>query len=169
MVYITLHRLRIHCSGWEWNFAEFLKITLLEIENDDSGESESESVASIHPQILSESPHMSLLPFFLTLCIMFKSRATQLSTMLCQPVCPSVGWLVSWSISHTWRFYIFCILLLHCSCPSALVTSNAAPAHPHATGVAVNPALVILTENILQFVVGSFFSWVWKDMVWQKN
>ena len=122
MVYITLQRLRIQthnflsivneCSGWEWNLAESLKITLLEIENDDSGESESESVASIHPQILSESPQMSLLPFFLTLCIMFKSRATLLSTMLCQPVCPSVGWLVSWSVSHTWRFYVFVFFYL---------------------------------------------------------
>ena len=29
----------------------------------------------------------------------------------------------------------------HCSCPNGLVTSNMAPAHPHATSVAVYPAL----------------------------
>ena len=119
MVYITLHRLRIHCSGWEWNFAEFLKITLLEIENDDSGESESESVASIHPQILSESPQLSLLPFFLTLCIMFKSRATQLSTMPCQPACPSVGWSVGQSVTLDVFMSSFISLLLP-KCPGDL-------------------------------------------------
>ena len=35
----------------------------------------------------------------------------------------------------------FCCLWLHCSCPSDQVTSKTAPAHPHATGVAVFPAL----------------------------
>ena len=38
-------------------------------------------------------------------------------------------------------FFMFFILWPYCSCPNALVTSNMAPAHPHATGVAVNPAL----------------------------
>ena len=32
----------------------------------------------------------------------------------------------------------------HHSCPNDQVTSNAAPAHPHATGVAVYPALFIV-------------------------
>ena len=31
----------------------------------------------------------------------------------------------------------------HCSCPNSQVTSNKAPAHPHATLVAVYPALFI--------------------------
>ena len=31
----------------------------------------------------------------------------------------------------------------HCSCPNGLVTSNMAPAHPHATSVAVYPALFL--------------------------
>ena len=34
----------------------------------------------------------------------------------------------------------FMILLPHGSCPNGLVTSNMAPAHPHATSVAVYPA-----------------------------
>ena len=37
--------------------------------------------------------------------------------------------------------FCFCGLLPHCSCPSILVTSNIATAHPHATGIAVYPAL----------------------------
>ena len=43
-----------------------------------------------------------------------------------------------------WRFTfcMFCGLRPHCSCPNALLTSNMAPAHPHATGVAVFPALL---------------------------
>ena len=50
-------------------------------------------------------------------------------------VCPSVR------PSHFTFFVFFCGLWPHCSCPSDQVTSNTAPAHPHATGVAVYPAL----------------------------
>ena len=35
------------------------------------------------------------------------------------------------------------ILLPHCSYPNGLVTSNMAPAHPHTTGVAVDPAVFL--------------------------
>ena len=42
--------------------------------------------------------------------------------------------------SHFTFFMIF-ILWPYCSCPIGLVTSNMAPAHPHATWVAVYPAL----------------------------
>ena len=35
----------------------------------------------------------------------------------------------------------------HCSCPNGLVTSNMTPAHPHATSVAVYPALFICSDN----------------------
>ena len=38
----------------------------------------------------------------------------------------------------------FCYLWPHCSCPNDEVTSNMAPAHPHATGAAVYPALLHL-------------------------
>ena len=31
----------------------------------------------------------------------------------------------------------------HCSCPNSLVTLNTAPAHSHATGVAVYPSLFV--------------------------
>ena len=44
--------------------------------------------------------------------------------------------------SHYYFFMNF-IFWPHCSCPNDLVTSNMAPAHPHATGVAVYPALFI--------------------------
>ena len=49
-------------------------------------------------------------------------------------LCPPVGWLVT--------LYFFMILFLwpHCSCPNGLMTSNMAPAHPHATSVAVYPS-----------------------------
>ena len=45
------------------------------------------------------------------------------------------------SIRHTLHFFVFFGLWPHRSCPSDKVTSNTAPAHPHATGVAVYPAL----------------------------
>ena len=35
----------------------------------------------------------------------------------------------------------------HCSCPNGLVTSNIAPAHPHATSVTVYPALFFLVAD----------------------
>ena len=53
----------------------------------------------------------------------------------------SVRWSVGPLVRHTLLFFGFCGLWPHCSCPSDQVTSNMAPAHPHATGVAVYPAL----------------------------
>ena len=41
-------------------------------------------------------------------------------------------------------FFGFCGLWTHCSCPSDQVTTNTAPAYPHATGVAVYLALFSL-------------------------
>ena len=51
---------------------------------------------------------------------------------------PSVGWLVGWSL-----FYIFFTLRSSASLlrPKCSSYSNIAPAHPHATGIAVYPAL----------------------------
>ena len=61
-------------------------------------------------------------------------RVTQLYTPLCLSVSPSIG------RSH-FTFFMNFIFGSHCSCPNGLVTSNMAPAHPHATSVAVHPAL----------------------------
>ena len=47
------------------------------------------------------------------------------------------------SRSH-FTFFMIYIFGRHCSCPNGLVTSNMAPAHPHATSVAVDPALFYL-------------------------
>ena len=55
----------------------------------------------------------------------------------------SVGWSVGRSVGHTLLFFMILFLWPHCSCPNGLVTSNMAPAHPHATSVAVYPALLI--------------------------
>ena len=53
-----------------------------------------------------------------------------------------VGPSVGPSVRHTLLFFVvFFGLWPHCSCPNDKVTSNMAPAHPHATGVAVYPAL----------------------------
>ena len=52
----------------------------------------------------------------------------------------SVG--LSVCLSH-FTFFMFSIIGPHCSCPNGLVTSNMAPAHPHATSVAVYPALFL--------------------------
>ena len=69
------------------------------------------------------------------------SRVLRDSTLrfLCPSVRPSV------------TLYFFCFVFLfffcgfwpYCSCPNDLVTSIMAPAHPHATGVAVYPALFL--------------------------
>merc|ERR1712105_294573 len=57
----------------------------------------------------------------------------------------SVGPLVRWSVRplvrHTLLFRRLWGFWLYRSCPNAPLTSNMAPAHPHATGVAVYPAL----------------------------
>ena len=44
---------------------------------------------------------------------------------------------VGWSVGHILLFLWFLFFLLHCSCPNGLVTPKMAPAHPHATRVAV--------------------------------
>ena len=54
---------------------------------------------------------------------------------------PSVRPSVRRSVQHTLLFLGFWDFLLQCSCPNDLLTSITAPAHPHATGVAVYPAL----------------------------
>ena len=63
---------------------------------------------------------------------LFFSPVLRDSTPGCWSVCPSVR--------HTTLFG-FCGVWPHCSCPSDQVTSNTAPAHPHATEVAVYTAL----------------------------
>ena len=59
---------------------------------------------------------------------------------------PSVGPMVRpsvrRSVRHTLLFLFFCGLWPHCSCPNDGVASNMAPAHPHATWVAVYPASI---------------------------
>ena len=62
-------------------------------------------------------------------------------------VCPSVGP----SVRHTLLLLGFRGLWPRCSCPNDLVTSITAPAQPHATGVAVYPALLFLERQ----------SWCW--------
>ena len=47
------------------------------------------------------------------------------------------------SVRHTLLFRRLWFFWLYCSCPNAQLTSNMAPAHPHATGVAVYPALFL--------------------------
>ena len=56
---------------------------------------------------------------------------------------PSVRWSVRPSVRHTLLFLGFCGFWPHCSYLNDQVTSNTAPAHPHATGVAVYPALFL--------------------------
>ena len=53
------------------------------------------------------------------------------------------------SICHTLLFCGFRGLWPHCSCPNDHKTSNIAPAHPHATRVAVYPALFLVADTRL--------------------
>ena len=57
---------------------------------------------------------------------------------------PSVHSSVGPSVTLFWGF---CVLWPDCSYPNDKVTSNMAPAHPQATGVAVYPALLIIKEK----------------------
>ena len=52
-----------------------------------------------------------------------------------------VGPSVGLSVHHTLLFLFFCGIWPHSSCPNDQVTSNIAPAHPHAPWVAAYPAL----------------------------
>ena len=56
-------------------------------------------------------------------------------------------------LSHITFFFSFSGLWLHGSCPSDQVISNMSHAHPHATGVAVNPALFLLVLFCDHFTV----------------
>ena len=53
-------------------------------------------------------------------------------------------------LSH-FTFFGFCGLWPHCTCPNDEVTSITAPAHPHATGVAVYPTLFPLSSVLSLF------------------
>ena len=57
---------------------------------------------------------------------------------------PSIHQSVCQSICHTLLFWRFWGFWPHCSGPNAPLTSNMAPAHPHATGLAVYSALFVL-------------------------
>ena len=57
------------------------------------------------------------------------------------------------SVYRTLLFLSFSGLWLHGSCPSDQVISNMSHAHPHATGVAVNPALFLLVLFCDHFTV----------------
>ena len=61
----------------------------------------------------------------------------------------SISLSVGMSVSH-FTFVMIFIFLAYGLCPNGLVTSNMAPAHSHATGVAVYPALFL---NNVYFVM----------------
>ena len=66
---------------------------------------------------------------------------TEKNLQICWSVYPSVHWTVCLLVRLS-HFFGFCGLWSHCGCPNDQVTSNTALAHPHATGVAVYPALL---------------------------
>ena len=77
------------------------------------------------------SPVIWIFFFLFFSCVLRDSTPRFVGPSVRSSVCPS----------HV-TFLSFCGLWPHCSCPSGKVTSNTAPAHPHATGVAVYPALL---------------------------
>ena len=58
---------------------------------------------------------------------------------------PSVRQSVRRSVRHTLLFWRLWGFWLYRSCPNVSLTSIMAPAHPHATGVAVYPALLFIS------------------------
>ena len=100
---------------------------------------------SVGPSVR-RSVRPSVTLYFLVAC-------TRLYNPLCRSVRPSVRPSVRRSVRPSVRpshftFLFFCGLWPHCSCPSDQVTSNTAPAHPHATGVVVYPALLSLQAGV---------------------
>ena len=99
----------------------------------------------------SESPPKNFVPIWN--CFLVARYATLLPTL---SVHPSVHWSVrplvrpSDHLSHFTFLVFFCGFLPHRSCPNDGVTSIMAPAHPHATGVAVYPALFTLKPIDIQ-------------------
>ena len=61
---------------------------------------------------------------------------------------PSVSPSVGPSVRETLLFWRLWGFWLNRSCPNAPLTLNMAPAHPHATGVAVYPALFKLSTKL---------------------
>ena len=96
--------------------------------------------------------------------LFFFSRMLRDSTTCCQ----SVGWSVGRSVFFLlfWRIWAF---YAYGSCPDSLVTfSSTAPAHPHATGVAVYPALFFSNTYSCSNAFSSTFrlsfpDWVYRD------
>ena len=88
-------------------------------------------------------------------------------------VSPSVRWLVHPLVHLSVHFTFFVFFLLfglqpHCSCPNDQVTSNTAPAHLHATGVAVYPALFFILPfcHLLSFFIHEkTFCMTWVNIV----
>ena len=83
-------------------------------------------------RIMCDGRERSKLVFFLVAC-----------TRLYNSLCPSVGLSVGLSL---FIFYDF-IFRPRCPYSNGLVTSNMAPVHPHATSVAVYPALFFCGEK----------------------
>ena len=86
----------------------------------------------------------------------FLVARTRLYTPLCRSVGPSVRRSVRRSVRHTLLFRRFLAFWPYRSCPNAPVTSNMAPAHPHATGVAVYPALFNRSRVVPNFALPFF-------------
>ena len=105
---------------------------------------EIEAVEKMRPKLLG---FLYILRFWSSIKWAFQSWNTRLYTPLCRSVRRSVGLSVGLSVRHTLLFLGFCGLWPDCSCPSDQVTSNTAPAHPHATEVAVYPALLYVRPN----------------------
>ena len=80
-------------------------------------------------------------------CLMFLVACTRLYNPLCRSVRPSVRPSIRQS---NFTFLVFFRSSPHCSCPNDQVTLDTAPAHPHATGVAVYPALFFHLSPISQ-------------------
>ena len=109
---------------------------------------------SARPQFSSIASHFNSTVFFpqpllhLFLSLIFRFLSNMMFLVACYAtlhpalsVRRSVRRSVGPSVRHTLLFLGFCGLWPHCSCQSDQVTSNKAPANPHATGVVVYWAL----------------------------
>ena len=88
--------------------------------------------------------------FFFLICVLVACYATlQPALSVRSSVGPSVCRSVRPLVRHTLLFWGFCGLWPHCSCPNDEATSNMAPAHLHATRVAVYLALFYRYSDVI--------------------
>ena len=131
-------------SGWFGNHFIATSITLLDSFNFDYSNSVFIYHNLINRMTSYQATHSIFIKTIQVLTNQFFLVACYATLHPALSVCPSIGLSVRPSVHHTLLFWRFWGFWPHCSGPNAPLTSNMAPDHPHATGLAVYSALFVL-------------------------